>query len=52
MGFSGMRALIMGGILIALIIAVTKFELPGWLLPVGLLLSGAVLRKSEESASS
>jgi hypothetical protein len=52
MGFSGLRALIMGGVLIVLVLAVTKFDLPGWLLPVGLLLSGFVLKNAEQRASS
>jgi predicted Kef-type K+ transport protein len=52
MGFSGVRALIMVAVLIALVVAVTKFGLPGWLLPVGLVLSGMVLKNSEQRASS
>jgi hypothetical protein len=31
MGFSGVRALILVGILIGLIILVTNFDLPGWI---------------------
>jgi len=52
MGFSGVRAVILLGILVVLVVAVTKFDLPGWLLPVGLILSGAVLKRSEQRASS
>jgi hypothetical protein len=51
MGFSGVRAIIMVAILIVLIVAVTKFDLPGWLLPVGLLASGALLKNAEKAAS-
>jgi hypothetical protein len=51
MGFSGARAIIMIAVLIALIVAVTKFDLPGWLLPVGLLASAAVLKNKEKAAS-
>ena len=51
MGFSGVRALIMIGMLIALGIGVFKFGLPGWILPVGLLATGVVLKGSEEHAS-
>jgi hypothetical protein len=51
MGFSGFRAVIMGAVLIVLIVAVTKFDLPGWLLPVGLILSGVVVKNMEPKAS-
>jgi hypothetical protein len=51
MGFSGTRALIMVGVLVALGIAVFKFDLPGWILPVGLILTGAVLKGAEQQAS-
>ena len=51
MGFSGMRAVIMVAMLIALAIGVFKFDLPGWILPVGLLATGVVLKGSEERAS-
>ena len=44
MGFSGVRALIMVVILIALVLAVTKLGLPGWILPVGLIVSGIVVK--------
>lgn len=52
MGFSGIRAVIMVGFLVALGVAVFKFDLPGWILPVGLLLTGAVLKGAEQQASS
>jgi hypothetical protein len=52
MGFSGVRALIMGAVLILLVVAVTKFDLPGWLLPVGLLVSGGLLKGAEKRAAS
>ena len=52
MGFSGERAVILVGVLVVLVVAVTKFDLPGWLLPVGLILSGAVLKRAEQRASS
>lgn len=51
MGFSGMRAVIMVGVLVVLGIAVFKFDLPGWLLPVGLIATGVVLKGAEERAS-
>ena len=44
MGFSGIRALIMVVVFIALLLAVTKLGLPGWLLPVGLIVTGIVLK--------
>jgi hypothetical protein len=51
MGFSGIRAVIMVGMLVALGIGVFKFDLPGWILPVGLIATGVVLKGSEERAS-
>jgi hypothetical protein len=51
MGFSGFRAIIMVAVLIGLVVAVTKFDLPGWLLPVGLLATGALLKNAEKAAS-
>jgi hypothetical protein len=51
MGFSGMRAVIMIGVLVVLGIAVLKFDLPGWLLPVGLIATGVVLKGTEQRAS-
>ena len=51
MGFSGSRAIIMIAVLIVLLVAVTKFELPGWLLPVGLIATGALLKNAEKAAS-
>ena len=44
MGFSGIRAVIMIAVLIGLILCVTKLDLPGWLLPVGLIVTGILLR--------
>jgi hypothetical protein len=44
MGFSGGRALIMIVILVALVLAVTKLGLPGWILPVGLIGSGILVK--------
>ena len=44
MGFSGVRALIMIVVLVALVLAVTKLGLPGWLLPVGLIVTGVLLK--------
>jgi hypothetical protein len=52
MGFSGLRVIIMAVVLIVLINAVTKFDLPGWLLPVGLILSGILLKSAEQRTSS
>ena len=43
MGFSGMRAVIMLVMLVALILAVTKLDMPGWILPVGLIVTGILL---------
>ena len=51
MGFSGVRAVILIAILIALVLAVTKFDMPGWILPIGLVVSGAALKGWEKKAS-
>lgn len=39
-----MRALIMVMILIGLVLAVTKLDMPGWLLPVGLIVGGILVK--------
>ena len=51
MSFGGIRAVIMIGVLVVLGVAVFKFDLPGWLLPVGLVATGAVLKGTERSVS-
>jgi len=56
MGFSGVRALVMVVILVVLVLAVTKLSLPGWILPVGLIASGVLVKSitinpSQQSAS-
>lgn len=44
MGFSGIRAVIMLVILVALVLAVTKLDMPGWIVPVGFIVSGILVR--------
>jgi len=44
MGFSGVRAVIMIAILVGLVLAVTKLDWPGWILPVGLIVSGVLVK--------
>jgi hypothetical protein len=44
MGFSGVRALIMIVLFVALLLAVTKLDLPGWILPVGLITGGVLVK--------
>jgi hypothetical protein len=51
MGFSGVRALILLVVLVVLALAVTQLDFPGWILPVGLILAGTILRSSEKKAS-
>jgi hypothetical protein len=51
-GFSGLRAIIMVVVLIVLLIGVTRFDLPGWILPVGLIAAGVVIKGWEKRASS
>ncbi len=45
MGFSGGRAVLMIGALVVLVVAVTKFDLPGWIIPVGLIVAGVVVKE-------
>jgi hypothetical protein len=51
-GFSGIRAIIMVAVLIVLLLGVIRFDLPGWLLPVGLIAAGVVVKAWEKRASS
>jgi hypothetical protein len=51
MGFSGIRAVILIVVLVGLAIGVTKLGLPGWMLPVGLLLTAGLLKGAEKKAS-
>ena len=51
MSFSGMRAVILVGVLVILGVAVFKFDLPGWLLPLGLVVTGVVLKGAETQAT-
>ena len=44
MGFSGIRAVIMIVMFILLLMAVTKMDMPGWILPAGLILTGIILK--------
>ena len=50
MSFSGLRAIILLAVLISLVMAVSRFDLPGWIVPVGLLVTGVGLKKSEKTA--
>ena len=52
MGFSEIRAVILIAVLVGLMLAVTKLDLPGWIVPVGLIGSAAGLRAWEKRASS
>jgi hypothetical protein len=51
MSFSGLRAIILLAVFISLVLAVSRLGLPGWIVPVGLLVTGVVLKKSEKAAS-
>jgi hypothetical protein len=52
MGFSGMRAVIMVVMFVALILAVTKLDMPGWILPVGLIVTGILLNSVKVTRAS
>lgn len=47
MGFSGVQALTMFGILVGLVALVGTFDLPGWIVPLGLVASGSVVNGEE-----
>jgi hypothetical protein len=51
MGFSGARAAILIVVLFALVLGVTKLNLPGWLVPVGLVVTAGILKGAEKKAS-
>lgn len=51
MSFSGLRAVVLVAVLIGLVVAVTKFDLPRWLVPVGLLVTGVALKNTEKAVS-
>jgi hypothetical protein len=52
MSFSGIRAIIMVAVLIGLVLGVSRLGLPGWCVPVGLLVTGVVLKNTEKKATS
>ena len=45
MGFSGARAVMMIVALIVLVVAVSKLDLPGWIIPVGLIVAGVLVKE-------
>jgi hypothetical protein len=51
MSFGGFRAAILIVVLIVLILGVTRLDLPGWILPVGLLVTAGILKGTEKKAS-
>jgi len=52
MGFSGLPALIMLAFLVLLVLGVTTYDFPGWILPVGLIGAGVLMKAWESRASS
>ena len=52
MGFSGIRAVILLVVLVVLVLGVSRLDLPGWIVPVGLIGSAAGLKAWEKRASS
>jgi hypothetical protein len=51
MGFSGIRAVIMLVFLGILVLAIAKLDLPGWILPVGLIVAGIAMNVKVPRAS-
>jgi hypothetical protein len=52
MGFSGIRAVVLIAVLIGSITAVSRFDLPGWLVPLGLILTAGALKGAEKKTES
>jgi len=52
MGFSGIRAVILLVVLVVLVLGVSRLDLPGCTVPVGLLGSAALLPAWEQRVSS
>jgi hypothetical protein len=52
MGFSGPRAIIMVAVLVLIVVGIGKYDLPGWILPVGLIGAGVLMKAWENRASS
>ena len=50
MGVSGARAVLMLVALVGLVVAVTRFDLPGWIIPLGLIVAGVLVRRKEKRA--
>ena len=51
MGFSGVRAVILIVVLVVLLVGISKFDLPGWVLPVGLIATAVVLKSVKISTA-
>ena len=49
-GFSGIRALIIIAVLVILVVGMSRFDLPGWIVPVGVLATAALLKPRKKSA--
>jgi hypothetical protein len=50
MGFSGIRAVVLIVVMIALVLGVVKLGLPGWLVPAGLIAVAVVVKATEKKA--
>ena len=46
------RQLIMVAVLVVLLVGMSRFNLPGWIVPVGVLAAAALLKAREKKASS
>ena len=51
MGFSGIRAVILIVVLVGSLWLVNRFDLPGWIVPLTLVIGGALLKGWEKQAS-
>jgi hypothetical protein len=52
MSFSGIRAVVLIVVLVVLLVCISKFNFPGWVLPVGLIAAAVVLKSVKKGPSS
>jgi hypothetical protein len=52
MSFSGIRAVVLIVVFVVLLLGISKFNFPGWVLPVGLIAAAVVLKSVKIGPSS
>jgi len=51
MSFSGVRALVLIAVLVVLVLGMSRFHLPGWIIPIGLLVTAGALKGKQKRVS-